>query len=109
MSVSGVPVNRKAYGGILLGGTDHLRHTQDLSTRAFVRGCATTGAELADELEQRRHSVAAALGEARQKVRRTDLLAIDAELPPNLPQQVTLETNAASNWGAVVTVVDSLE
>ena len=62
-----------------------------------------------DELEQRRHSVAAALGEARQKVRRTDLLAIDAELPPNLPQQVTLETNAASNWGAVVTVVDSLE
>ena len=53
MSVSGVPVNRKAYGGILLGGTDHLRHTQDLGTRAFVRGCATTGVELADELEQR--------------------------------------------------------
>ncbi|MSP96403.1 MAG: aspartate aminotransferase family protein [Betaproteobacteria bacterium] len=53
MSVSGVPTNRKAYGGLLLGGTDHLRHTQDLAARAFTRGCAATGAELADELEQR--------------------------------------------------------
>ena len=53
MSVSGVPVNRKAYGGLLLGGTDHLRHTHDLAARAFTRGCAATGAELADELEQR--------------------------------------------------------
>ena len=53
MSVSGVPTNRKAYGGLLLGGTDHLRHTQDLGARAFSRGCAATGAELADELEQR--------------------------------------------------------
>ena len=53
MSVSGTPVNRKAYGGLLLGGTDHLRHTHDLSTRAYVRGCSPTGAELADELEQR--------------------------------------------------------
>ena len=52
MSVSGVPVNRKAYGGLLLGGTDHLRHTHDLA-RAFTRGCPATGAELADELEQR--------------------------------------------------------
>jgi beta-alanine--pyruvate transaminase len=53
MSVSGTPVNRKAYGGLLLGGTDHLRHTHDLSTRAFTRGCAAKGAELADELEER--------------------------------------------------------
>jgi beta-alanine--pyruvate transaminase len=52
MSVSGVPTNRKAYGGLLLGGTDHLKHTHDLS-RAFTRGSAATGAELADELEQR--------------------------------------------------------
>ena len=52
MSVSGVPVNRKAYGGLLLGGTDHLHHTHDLA-RAFTRGCPATGAELADELEQR--------------------------------------------------------
>jgi beta-alanine--pyruvate transaminase len=53
MSVSGTPVNRKAYGGLLLGGTDHLRHTHDLAARAFTRGCAATGAELADELELR--------------------------------------------------------
>lgn len=53
VSVSGVPVNRKAFAAALLPGVDHLRHTQDLSSRAFVRGCAETGAELADELEQR--------------------------------------------------------
>ncbi len=53
MSVGGVPANRKAFGGAMLPGVDHLRHTQDLATRAFVRGPAPTGAELADELEQR--------------------------------------------------------
>ena len=53
ISVGGVAFNRKAYAGVLLGGVDHLRHTQDLKTRAFVRGCADTGAELADELEER--------------------------------------------------------
>jgi beta-alanine--pyruvate transaminase len=52
ISVSGVPANRRAFGGNLLA-ADHLRHTQDLGTRAFVRGCAATGAEIADELEQR--------------------------------------------------------
>ena len=52
MSVSGVPVNRKAYGGLLLGGTDHLRHTHD-PARALPRGCAATGAEPADEPEMR--------------------------------------------------------
>ena len=52
ISVSGVPANRKAFGGNLLT-ADHLRHTQDLSQRAFVRGCAATGADLADELENR--------------------------------------------------------
>jgi beta-alanine--pyruvate transaminase len=53
ISVGGVSMNRKAYGGALLGGVDHLRHTQDLKARAFVRGCAESGAELADELEER--------------------------------------------------------
>jgi len=53
ISVGGVPLNRKAYAGMLLPGVDHLRHTQDLKTRAFVRGCAASGAELADELEER--------------------------------------------------------
>jgi beta-alanine--pyruvate transaminase len=52
-SVSGVASNRKAYSGVLLPGVDHLRHTHDLAKRAFVRGCADIGAELADELEER--------------------------------------------------------
>lgn len=53
ISVGGVPATRKAYAGALMAGVDHLRHTQDLKTRAFVRGLAPTGAELADELEER--------------------------------------------------------
>jgi len=53
LSVSGVPANRKSFEPTLLGNVDHLRHTQDLATRAFVRGQADSGAELADELEQR--------------------------------------------------------
>jgi beta-alanine--pyruvate transaminase len=52
-SVSGVAANRKAYSGVLMPGVDHLRHTHDLSRRAFVRGCADVGAELANELEER--------------------------------------------------------
>jgi len=52
ISVSGVLANRKAFGGNLLT-ADHLRHTQNLDERAFVRGCAATGADLADELAER--------------------------------------------------------
>src|SRR5918999_4456275 len=52
-SVGGVGTNRKAYSGMLLPGVDHLRHTHDLAKRAFVRGCADVGAELANELEER--------------------------------------------------------
>jgi beta-alanine--pyruvate transaminase len=52
-SVGGVPYNRKAYSGMLIPGVDHLRHTHDLAKRAFVRGSAHAGAELADELEER--------------------------------------------------------
>ncbi|MCP5266116.1 MAG: aspartate aminotransferase family protein [Burkholderiaceae bacterium] len=52
ISVSGVPANRHAYAGALIS-ADHLRHTQDLGSRAFVRGCAESGADLADELENR--------------------------------------------------------
>ena len=51
-SIGGVGPNRKAYSGALLPGVDHLRHTHDLK-RAFTRGCAQSGAELADELEER--------------------------------------------------------
>jgi beta-alanine--pyruvate transaminase len=53
LSVSGMLANRKAYSGAMLPSVDHLRHTQDLSARAFVRGEAESGAELADELEAR--------------------------------------------------------
>lgn len=53
ISVSGVPANRRAFAGALLPAVDHLRHTQDLASRAFVHGCAATGAELADELDER--------------------------------------------------------
>jgi len=54
ISVSGVPMNRRAFGAALLPGVDHLRHTQDLERRAFVRGLAENGGtELADELENR--------------------------------------------------------
>jgi beta-alanine--pyruvate transaminase len=53
MSVGGVPANRKAYGGAMLPNVDHLQHTHDLTTRAFVRGEAESGADLADELERR--------------------------------------------------------
>jgi beta-alanine--pyruvate transaminase len=53
ISVGGVLAYRKAFAAGLLPATDHLRHTQDLEARAFVRGEAPSGAELADELEHR--------------------------------------------------------
>lgn len=53
MAVSGMAANRKAYGHAMTISVDHLAHTQDLSTRAFIRGSADQGAELADELENR--------------------------------------------------------
>ena len=54
ISVGGVPAYRKAFAAGLLPGVDHLRHTQDLDARAFVRGEAAAGGEaLADELESR--------------------------------------------------------
>ena len=52
MSVGGVPTNRKAYAGTLLGNVDHLRHTQ-LAENAFSKGQPARGVDLADELEQR--------------------------------------------------------
>jgi beta-alanine--pyruvate transaminase len=53
MSVGGVQTYRKAFAAGLLPHVDHLAHTQDLATRAFVRGQPETGADLADELERR--------------------------------------------------------
>lgn len=50
-SVGGISNNRKMFG-TLLAGTDHLRHTHDLTRNAFSRGQPAHGAELADDLER---------------------------------------------------------
>ncbi len=52
LSVGGMTANRKAFGSALLR-ADHLRATWDPATQAFARGQPTTGAEMADELEDR--------------------------------------------------------
>lgn len=52
ISVGGMRNNRQAFGAGLLR-TDHLRATWDASTQAFVRGQPATGADMADELEDR--------------------------------------------------------
>lgn len=51
ISVGGIAANRKTFGP-LLPGTDHLRHTHDLSRNAFSRDLPEHGAELADDLER---------------------------------------------------------
>lgn len=52
ISVGGMLNNRLAFGSGLLR-TDHLRATWDPATQAFARGQAVTGAEMANELEDR--------------------------------------------------------
>lgn len=52
ISVGGMRNNRLAFGAGLLR-TDHLRATWDPATQAFVRGQPATGADMADELEDR--------------------------------------------------------
>ncbi|MEE4160996.1 MAG: aspartate aminotransferase family protein [Woeseiaceae bacterium] len=52
MSVGGMVPNRKAFSANLIPGTDHIRHTLDLSRNAFSRGLPAHGAELADDLER---------------------------------------------------------
>ena len=51
ISVGGIAANRKTFGP-LLPGTDHLRHTHDLSRNAFSRDLPEHGADLADDLER---------------------------------------------------------
>ena len=51
ISVGGIVGNRKTFGP-LLPGTDHIRHTHDLSRNAFSHGVPEHGAELADDLER---------------------------------------------------------
>lgn len=50
ISVGGLVNNRRVFP--LVPGTDHLRHTHDLTKNAFVKGQPEHGAELADDLER---------------------------------------------------------
>ena len=52
ISVGGMLNNRLAFGTGLLR-TDHLRATWDPATQAFARGQSASGAEMANELEER--------------------------------------------------------
>ncbi len=49
VSVGGLVKNRSPFG-VLLPGTDHIRHTHDIERNAFSRGLPAHGAELADDL-----------------------------------------------------------
>lgn len=51
-SVGGMTSNRRAFGGAMLR-ADALRSTRDAPTQALVRGQPATGADMADELENR--------------------------------------------------------
>jgi beta-alanine--pyruvate transaminase len=51
VSVGGLVKNRSPFG-MLLPGTDHIRHTHDLERNAFSRGLPKEGAELADDLQR---------------------------------------------------------
>ncbi|KAA0971049.1 aspartate aminotransferase family protein [Aureimonas fodinaquatilis] len=50
ISVGGLVNNRRVFPQ--LNGSDHLRHTHDLTRNAFVKGVPEHGAELADDLER---------------------------------------------------------
>jgi beta-alanine--pyruvate transaminase len=52
MSVGGIPMNRKVFGGQLLPGIDHLPHTHNIREAAFSRGQPKWGSHLADDLER---------------------------------------------------------
>lgn len=51
VSVGGLVKNRAAFG-MLLPGTDHIRHTLDIERNAFSKGLPPHGAELADDLQR---------------------------------------------------------
>ncbi len=65
--------------------------------------------EVTARLEARRQIAAQALKAARLNPCRSEILAIDALLPCGIPQSVTIATQAASNWGAEVVVLDAME
>ncbi len=61
------------------------------------------------ELEALRRLAPALLAPARQRLHRTDVVAVEATLPPGIPQRLTISAEAGSAWGVEVTVIDVLE
>ncbi len=61
------------------------------------------------KLEALRHLASAGMAPARQRLHRTDVVAVEATLPTGLPQRLTIATEAGSAWGATVSVLDALE
>ena len=51
ISVGGIVSNRKTFG-MLIPGTDHIRHTHDLARQQWSRSQPVEGAEFADDLER---------------------------------------------------------
>ncbi|MCH7741260.1 MAG: aspartate aminotransferase family protein [Proteobacteria bacterium] len=51
VSVGGLVKNRSPFG-VLLPGTDHIKHTHDIERNAFSRGLPKEGAEFADDLQR---------------------------------------------------------
>lgn len=51
ISVGGLVKNRSSFG-VLLPGTDHIRHTLDIERNAFSRGLPKYGVEFADDLQR---------------------------------------------------------
>lgn len=63
--------------------------------------------EVSERLESARSRLRLALPAAQRRVVRHQLLAIECELTPGLPQAISHEISAGSNWGAMATVLDA--
>mgnify|MGYP000246312763 CR=1 FL=1 len=62
--------------------------------------------EVTERLESALARLRTALPAAQRKIQFHQLLAIECDLPPGLPQSITHDLSAASNWGAVATILD---
>lgn len=63
--------------------------------------------EVTERLENAHARLHLALPTAQRRVLRHHLLVVECELQPGLPQSIAHEMEAASNWGAVATVLDA--
>ncbi len=63
--------------------------------------------EITARLESMRRTAAGPLRASRQRVFRVDVLCVEASLPPGLPQRIVIDAQAATNWGAMATVLDA--